>query len=476
MSHRTLRFLSLSLLLLTLAVAVSSGAAQPAGPVTALLAVEVPTAAGLHRFQQSGAVAYDVVVGDLLLAGADAAARGALAAAGLRTRLLDADTAGATYTWAAALPGRPAPDWSRFGHVLLANGHQVLLRVTPATVERLAAAGAEVRRLLLRPVILEAAGPAAPLPRLLDAEPAIQAMIDQVNALAVAAYDGGLSGEHPVTVGGTPYTIPTRYTFSGTPIERATQYTGEQLAGAGLAVEYHQWSGATYPNVVGEITGQVNPDEIYMITAHLDSTSQSATTSAPGADDNASGSTAVLLAAEILSQYWWDCTLRFALWTGEEQGLLGSDAYAQRAAANGENIAGVLNLDMIGYNSDSAPILDLHARSAIPQSVAIANLFSDVVGTYNLNLAPQLLVDNWLGNYSDNKSFWDVGYPAILAIEDYDDFTPYYHTTGDRLATLDLAYFTEMVKAGVGTFAHMTGCLDTDTEVDIYLPFVRVGP
>ena len=69
-----------------------------------------------------------------------------------------------------------------------------------------------------------------------------------------------------------------------------------------------------------------------------------------------------------------------------------------------------------------------------------------------------------IGNQSDNKSFWDEGYPSILAIEDYigGDFTPYYHTVNDRLSTLNMAYFTEFTKAAIGTFAHMAGCLAED--------------
>jgi hypothetical protein len=115
---------------------------------------------------------------------------------------------------------------------------------------------------------------------------------------------------------------------------------------------------------------------------------------------------------------------------------------------------------MIGYNSDMSPIVDLHARSAIPMSVDIAETFSQVVAAYDLNLTADILVDNWLGNYSDNKSFWDHGYPAILAIEDYDDFNPNYHSINDTLANLDLEYFTEFVRAGIGTLVHVS-CLST---------------
>ena len=85
----------------------------------------------------------------------------------------------------------------------------------------------------------------------------------------------------------------------------------------------------------------------------------------PGADDNASGSVATLLAADILSQYQWGCTLRFAFWTGEEQGLLGSYAYAQQAYQSGENILGYLNLDMIAWNTIGSDLL--HQSASHPR-------------------------------------------------------------------------------------------------------------
>ncbi len=268
---------------------------------------------------------------------------------------------------------------------------------------------------------------------------------------------GELTGEWPALIGGQPYTILNRNTYGGDPIQHATQYVYEHLQAAGLDASYHQWSGPTNPNVIGERTGLGRPDDILLITAHLDDMPTGPI--APGADDNASGSIGVLLAAQVLSQYHWDCTLRFVTFTGEEQGLLGSDAYAQMVYDNGDNILGVLNLDMIAYDSDAFPIIELHTRPGNAGDLAIANLFDDVVDAYNLNLTPQIVQDGI--SASDHYSFWERGYSAILGIEDFEDFTPYYHTTGDQLETLDMVYYTEFVRAAVGAFAHM-GCLIGD--------------
>jgi hypothetical protein len=222
-------------------------------------------------------------------------------------------------------------------------------------------------------------------------------------------------------------------------------------------VDYDQWGGSTYPNVIATKPGLTDPQTIYVICAHLDDMPYGPL--APGADDNASGVVGVLAAADILSRYDFGCTLKFALWTGEEQGLLGSDAWAEWAGSQGLHIRGVINMDMIAYDSDASPTVDLHARSWLPDSVAIANLFAEVVDVYGLGLVPAVLINDSLGDYSDNKSFWDEGYAAILAIEDFNDFTPYYHTVDDTLSTLNMTYFAEFIKGSLGTFVHMSGCL-----------------
>ena len=294
-------------------------------------------------------------------------------------------------------------------------------------------------------------------------DPLIEEIIAQVDADTVYLYDGNLSGENEVTIGGQPYTLYTRYSYSGEPVQKATQFVYEHFENLSLEVEYHNynWAGYDLRNVVAIKPGLTYPDDIYIICAHVDSraeTHQTSLTNAPGADDNASGVTAVMIAADILSQYDFDYTIRFVTFTGEEQGLHGSHYYAQDAYNEGDNILGVLNLDMLGYNSDTYRSIDLHAGT-MPGSIAIANLFSDVLDTYDIDLVPWVITAGATGA-SDHASFWDYGYSAILGIEDWSDHTPYYHTIGDQLSTLNIPYFTDFVKASVGTVASMAGLLD----------------
>jgi hypothetical protein len=295
----------------------------------------------------------------------------------------------------------------------------------------------------------------------LDPDPRIAALMTQITTGTVVAYERGLTGEEAVIVSGEPYTIVTRYSYSGEPISHATRYVYEHFQGLGLDASFHDynWYGNHWRNVVAEQRGWYRSDEIYLITAHLDDMPSGPV--APGADDNASGSTAVLVAADLLSSLNCGYTLRYVLFTGEEQGMRGSRAYAADADAAGENVRAVLNLDMIAYDSDAYPIVELHHSSAVPGSEDIAEILSQVVSAYELDLMPEILIDDPLGNRSDNIAFWEVGYPAILTIEDQHDFTPHYHTIDDQLDTLNLDYFTALVRAGVGTFAHMGCFIDT---------------
>jgi Peptidase family M28 len=333
--------------------------------------------------------------------------------------------------------------------------------------QALGRAGAEMHTLPLdrrppQPIALMATIPTAITP-----DPLVQEMIDRVDSTTVMSYTGDLSGEWAVVIEGEPYTITTRNTYSGTPIDKATRYVGEHLASLGLDVEYHNWSagGTSGRNVIGEFPGEIHPEDVFIIGAHLDDLPSSGV--APGADDNASGSAAVLVAADILSQYRWGCTLRFALWTGEEQGMLGSRAYATRAAATGEAIVGVLNMDMIAWNTPGSEAgIDLYANPYLLATVDLANLFANVTDVYDLNLIPEVNANGF--GYSDHVSFWDQGYTAILAIEDLSDFSPYRHQVTDTSSHLDRDFFTEFVKASVGTLAHMSHCAIRS----LYVPLV----
>ena len=93
--------------------------------------------------------------------------------------------------------------------------------------------------------------------------------------------------------------------------------------------------------------GKTNPNNIYIVCAHYDTVADYC------ADDNATGTAAVLEVARILSKQCVDNTIVYALWDEEEIGLRGSQFYANQAATNNDNILGVLNMDMMGYDGDN---------------------------------------------------------------------------------------------------------------------------
>jgi hypothetical protein len=294
-------------------------------------------------------------------------------------------------------------------------------------------------------------------------DPTVAGIIAQVDQTILYNYVANLSGVQAVSIGGTDYTIHTRNTGSGTPIQKATQYAYESMTALpGLdAVSYNNWTlgGYSNRNVVGVLTGSTRPTEIVLLTAHIDDMPIGAT--APGADDNASGSAALMVAANLLSQHTFERTIRFVFFTGEEQELYGSEAYATAARAAGENIVAVVNMDMLAWESDGDPTMRVHTRptSTGARDLEIANLFVDVVNTYGINISP--IVTSYGMGDSDHGSFWDQGFAAVCIIEDdgdqssYGDFNPYYHTIRDTLDRLNMPYFTKIVAATVGSTAHL---------------------
>lgn len=461
MKRRTAGLVLLCVVALLTAGLAPATAAQPQGLALVKITWQGPD--GLAALEASGVPVYVRLTAEdgssYMLAGARSREIEAVQSEGLDVVVLDADMRGATYYLAYAMPRLSQPEWDAYGQLLLDDGVQALLRMTPEAAARLAEAGAELRAVTLDPKPLRPAMVEGAIPTVVDPDPVIQTMIDQIDYDMVYDYTGSISGEWPVTIGKapSPYTIETRNTYSGEPIQKATQWAGEHLESLGMDVEYHNWSSAQYPNVIAELPGLVDPDEIWIICGHIDDMPSSGR--APGADDNGSGTVGTLIAADLLTQYQWGSTLRFALWTGEEQGLLGSHAYAQRAYNAGENIAGVLNLDMIAWNTGSSnPDIDIHAESSIPPTLELAQLMSDVVGAYSLGLIPQIN-PNGTGA-SDHASFWTYGYTAILGIEDFSDFNPYYHTINDDMDNFqDWPYYVDFVKLSVATFAHMNGSL-----------------
>lgn len=209
------------------------------------------------------------------------------------------------------------------------------------------------------------------------------------------------------------------------------------------------FEGLTSRNIIGYLPGKKTPSAVVIICAHYDSYSNTGG-AAPGADDNGSGVAAVLEAAKIMCKYTFSYSVKFILFSAEEWGLYGSAHYAADAKRRGENIIGVINMDMISYTDHLPEDLDVIVNSsskwlgAILEAAAANYSSIDVASTVDGSY-----------DYSDHSSFWDKGFPAVLAIEDYEDTNPYYHTAGDTLSTINLDFLTQAARTCLAATAQL---------------------
>lgn len=207
--------------------------------------------------------------------------------------------------------------------------------------------------------------------------------------------------------------------------------------------------GGVRQNVVGIKYGTTRPNEIVIIGGHLDSISQSPTTNAPGAEDNGTGSVSVYELARLLSNVETERTIHFVLFGGEEQGLIGSEAYAAKADAENWNIVGVITFDMVGYYDPAGADLWVEGFSTGSNSMWLVDLVRQHAQTY-----ADLSVYTYPGNGwgSDHEPFHAHGFPAMLSIEnEWDDYSCY-HRTCDTIDNIT-GSFLRKIAAGTGTAA-----------------------
>lgn len=236
-------------------------------------------------------------------------------------------------------------------------------------------------------------------------------------------------------------------------------YLSDQFTAMGLSVSVQ----GTYSNVIGELLGAKTPDKVYIVCGHYDHVAGSVSSARPGGDDNASGTAAVLEAARALSQYQFESTIRFIGFNCEEAGELGSKNYVNNVVKpNHQNIAGVINLDMIlrpGWDSDPSHVKDLNLASTDTDWAATFVAAAD-------DYVPSLLINSSFVEYggSDHVPFEDAGFPALMAIENTaheiwsHGSNAYYHGPKDASdlaagALYDYPFATNVVRATVATMA-----------------------
>ena len=213
----------------------------------------------------------------------------------------------------------------------------------------------------------------------------------------------------------------------------------------GIQVRFEDWEnqGHTGRNVEASLIG-LEEEEIFIICGHMDSVPGS-----PGADDNGIGTVAAMIAADVMSEYNFNQTIRFVSFSGEEQGLLGSEIYAENCAQRQDSIAAVLNADMIG-NADTEEGKTLIKLFSNDDSHWLVEFTETVSQTYDIGIG---IVDRGYSYGSDHYSFWSQGYDAIFFHEN--DFSEVYHSPQDTIENMDISYAVNTTRLMIATLAEL---------------------
>jgi Zn-dependent M28 family amino/carboxypeptidase len=202
-------------------------------------------------------------------------------------------------------------------------------------------------------------------------------------------------------------------------------------------------NGGKSRNVIAEKIGSGNDSrQVVIVTAHLDSINLAGgpAATAPGADDNGSGSAGVLEIGRALRDQTAKHDLRFILFGGEEQGLFGSKHYvASLSSAEKKRIRAVVNMDMIGVSNQTT-------RSVLIEGAQLSQIvisgLSKAAGTYT-----ELTVETSLNPFaSDHVPFINAGIPAVLTIEGADSANGNVHSAKDTLDKIDSELALEILR------------------------------
>jgi leucyl aminopeptidase len=316
-------------------------------------------------------------------------------------------------------------------------------------------------------------------------DPAITSLLEEFQQDEWVNWIELLSGEKPVTINDETYTIQTRFTesmFSGDPDARGYDFVISQLREWGyedninlFEQEFKPFSDSetpTWKNIILVFPGS-DPDfskEQVLLTAHLDSTAKvNPEESAPGADDNGSGVATLLEAARVFRDFTFKRTIKIIFFTGEEQGLQGSRAYVMSYGPEMDNILGVFNVDMFGYDADNDRCFEIHV-GWMRDSNLVAGCLADTIEGYDFDLKFDYLVADAIGA-SDHSSFWRADVGAIEVLENFDthnylggcgstDINPNYHTQDDRLEAMNVETGHAIARAVIAAVARMAEIME----------------
>jgi Zn-dependent M28 family amino/carboxypeptidase len=258
----------------------------------------------------------------------------------------------------------------------------------------------------------------------------------------------------------TPDTMATTVAW----IEQRLRDIGHEPQSLSYTLSGSGHAGESAVNLVAEVTGTEQPDQVVVIGAHYDTVPRS-----PGANDNASGVAVLLALAEAFVDQPQALTIRFVFFANEEPPFylsedMGSHAYAGMLRDKNTAVSAMIALDGLGYFSTEpgsqrfpAPgiglaypdraefiafVTRMRNRSLLTRSLAAfreqASIPSE--GAVLPSFLPGV-------GWSDHWSFWQHGYPALLVTDTLPFRDPDYHSPADTPERLD---FQRMARVAVG--------------------------
>jgi len=260
--------------------------------------------------------------------------------------------------------------------------------------------------------------------------------------------------------------------------QKAAHYLYEQFENMGMQVRYQNWSAKinrSDPNFLVsqnvEATQQgsdPNYDEIIIFNAHYDTAKDTV-----GANDDGSGTVGVLAAAYVLSQYRFKRTLKFVTFSGEEQGLFGSDTYVRELYDQQTPVLVEFNADGIGRATTAE--YGRKIRLSVTEDTGwIIDIMQNMTQAYGLNFN---ITTFWEVNrglpfgFSDYFHFVRHGYESISVWQA--DGDPNYHSPQDNISNINFSYLVNTTRHIAATMAILA---DKEVEVpQVYIANPRVG-
>jgi len=204
-----------------------------------------------------------------------------------------------------------------------------------------------------------------------------------------------------------------------------------------------QAQGRRTANVVATLRGTEDPHLIYVVSSHFDSVAVG-----PGADDDTSGTAALLEAARILAASPLPTTVVFASFTGEESGLLGSREFVRRAAEGKWQVIGALNNDMIGWGAEGSR-MDNTIRYSNPG-------IRDIQHGAAFQYTDLVLFDAKYYRGTDAAAFYEAWGDIVGGIGSYPVLAnPNYHQPTDFLETMNHRQIMETAKVTASTLVYL---------------------